>query len=56
MNILTWPIRKLWGGITRTGRILLWILFWPIGLWRSLVHGRKKRDRQLVDALRQQQR
>lgn len=54
-DALTWPIRKLWGGITRTGRILLWLVFWPVGLWRSLVHGRKKRDAELLREMRRPQ-
>jgi hypothetical protein len=27
------------------GRGLLWIVFWPLGLYRSLVHSRKKHER-----------
>lgn len=32
--------------ITWLGRVGLWLVFWPVGLWRSLRHGRRKdRDR-----------
>jgi hypothetical protein len=34
------------------GRILLWILILPIGIWRSLVHHRKKGQRQMRRELR----
>lgn len=27
------------------GRVTLWIVFLPLGLWRSIVHGRKKSER-----------
>ena len=27
------------------GRVMLWIVFLPLGLWRSIVHGRKKSER-----------
>jgi hypothetical protein len=30
------------------GRILLWIFLFPIGVWRSLVHHRKKGERRTV--------
>ena len=26
------------------GRVLLWILFLPLGLWRSIRHGKKKSE------------
>lgn len=26
------------------GRVLLWVLFLPLGIWRSVVNNRKKRD------------
>lgn len=52
MNLLTWPVRKTWGGITRMGRILLWIVFWPVGLWRSIVHSQRKRDKRLAAEMR----
>jgi hypothetical protein len=26
------------------GRVSLWVLFLPLGIWRSVVNGRKKRD------------
>jgi hypothetical protein len=29
------------------GRVLLWIIFLPIGIWRSLRHHRKKGERRM---------
>jgi hypothetical protein len=29
------------------GRVLLWIVFFPIGIWRSLRHHRKKGERNM---------
>jgi hypothetical protein len=27
-----------WGPLKWLGRVLLWLAFWPIGLWRSIRH------------------
>lgn len=35
----------LWEPLKWFGRVGLWLVAWPLGLWRSLVHGRNKRDR-----------
>lgn len=34
-----------WEPIKWAGRLLLWVLFFPLGLWRSIRHGANKRDR-----------
>lgn len=31
-----------WAPACWVGRVLLWLIFWPVGLWRSLRHGAKK--------------
>ena len=49
--IITAPARWTWNGLKRTGRVLLWTLFLPLGLWRSIRHGRKRRERELVETL-----
>lgn len=36
---LPWRITKWFG------RVCLWLVFWPLGLWRSIVHGQAKRAR-----------
>jgi hypothetical protein len=36
------------GTFTRMGRITLWIVFWPLGLWRSIVHSRRKADNRML--------
>jgi hypothetical protein len=34
-----WLLLGWWWGPTKwMGRVLLWLLFWPLGLWRSSVH------------------
>lgn len=38
----------VWEPLKYLGRVALWLVFWPAGLWRSLTHGRSKganRDR-----------
>lgn len=34
-----------WGPLKWAGRVGLWLIMWPIGLWRSVVHGQNKRER-----------
>jgi hypothetical protein len=34
------------------GRVALWLVFWPVGLWRSIRHGQAKRDARIVEELR----
>lgn len=36
------------------GRVLLWIVFWPLGLWRSIRHGRKKSERRILAEMQRQ--
>jgi len=48
MRILTAPFRAIWAIITKIGRISLWLLFLPLGLWRSIRHGRKKNNARLL--------
>jgi len=48
MRILTAPFRAVWAIITKIGRISLWLLFLPLGLWRSIRHGRKKNNARLL--------
>jgi hypothetical protein len=36
------------------GRILLWIFILPIGIWRSLVHHRKKGHRKTMKAMKRE--
>lgn len=40
-----WLVVGWWWEPTKwLGRVSLWIVFWPIGLWRSVRHGRKNRE------------
>jgi fatty acid desaturase len=38
------------------GRILLWVFLLPVGIWRSLVHHRKKGQRKAVEEMRKEMR
>ena len=44
--------RILFAPIFWLGRVCLWILFFPLGFWRSLRHSQKKRDRKLYAEMR----
>lgn len=44
MRLITAPIFWL-------GRVALWVLFLPLGIWRSVVHGRKKSERRQAKLL-----
>ena len=33
-----------WGPVKWLGRVLLWLVLWPVGLWRSIVHRSDARD------------
>lgn len=35
-----------WAPLAWLGRVLLWVVVWPVGLWRSWRHGRKRQARQ----------
>jgi len=35
----------MWSFIKWLGRVCLWLLFFPVGLWASIAHGRRKRAR-----------
>jgi len=44
-GFIYWLLVGWWWGPTKwLGRVLLWVGFWPVGLWRSIVHGRNTRD------------
>jgi len=36
-----------WGPAAWAGRVALWLVLWPAGLWRSFVHHGKNRDRRI---------
>jgi hypothetical protein len=38
------------------GRVSLWFVFLPLGLWRSIVHGRKKSEKRLAKRIVEAQR
>jgi hypothetical protein len=50
MSTLTAPFRWM-------GRVLLWVLFFPLGIWRSVVnHSRKKERRRMKFEAEQRER
>lgn len=38
-------MRKILAPVMWAGRVMLWILLPPLGLWRSVRHGRKASER-----------
>lgn len=40
-------MRKLLGPVFWLGRVSLWVVFLPLGVWRSLRHHRKKGVREV---------
>ena len=36
------------------GRVTLWFVFLPVGLWRSIRHGRKSTERKVLAAIEAQ--
>lgn len=40
--------RILWGTAKWTARVGLWLVCWPLGLWRSIRHGRKKNNAKVL--------
>lgn len=39
------------GFIKWIGRMLLWLILFPIGIWRSIRHGNKKTEKRIIDAM-----
>lgn len=33
-----------WAPAKWIGRVLLWLVLWPVGLWRSITNSRSKRE------------
>lgn len=42
------------GFFTWIGRVLLWVFLLPVGIWRSLVHHRKKGQKRAVAQMRKE--
>jgi hypothetical protein len=41
--------------VKRLGRIFLWLVFFPAGIWRSIRHGQAKDRKRLEKLIREQQ-
>ncbi len=52
-------MKKLMAPVFWLGRVTLWIVFLPLGLWRSVRHGRKQSERRqaalIAEEMRKQQ-
>lgn len=46
--------RALLAPVFWVGRIALWIFLFPIGVWRSMVHHRKKAQRRTMKQVREE--
>lgn len=44
-------MRTLFAPVFWIGRVLLWIGFFPLGIWRSMRHHRKKSERRMADLI-----
>lgn len=44
----------VWNFVKWFGRVLLWIFLFPIGVWRSLRHGRRKTEKRILEAMREE--
>lgn len=44
MNVIKW-----------LGRVSLWIVLLPVGIWRSVRHGRKQSEARIIEEMRNQQ-
>jgi hypothetical protein len=42
------PMRALTAPFAWLGRVALWVLFLPVGIWRSMRHHRKKGERRAL--------
>lgn len=40
-----------WAVLKWLGRVTLWLVFWPVGLWRSVVHGRRKHEKRQAELI-----
>jgi hypothetical protein len=43
---------KTMGFLKWLGRVTLWVVFLPIGIWRSVRHGRRQHDEKLIAEFR----
>ncbi len=45
----------MWSFMKWCGRVTLWLVFLPLGLWRSIKHGQKQRQERLLHDMRQRE-
>lgn len=41
------------GFVKWCGRVTLWLVLWPVGLWRSMRHGRRKSEKRIESMIRE---
>ena len=39
-----------WAPLKWAGRVVRWLVFWPVGLWRSMRHSRQVDNRRIAQA------
>ena len=44
-------MRLIFAPLLWLGRVLLWFVLLPVGLWRSIHHGRRKSERRIIAEL-----
>jgi len=44
-------MRWIFAPLLWLGRVLLWFVFLPVGIWRSVHHGRRKSERRIIAQL-----
>lgn len=53
LAIIVWVFAVSWGFTKWFGRVCLWLLFFPLGLWRSINHGSNKRQKKQLAAMQE---
>ena len=44
-------MRLIFAPVLWLGRVLLWFILLPVGIWRSIHHGRRKSERRIIAEL-----
>jgi len=44
-------MRLIFAPVLWLGRVLLWFILLPVGIWRSVHHGRRKSERRIIAEL-----
>lgn len=44
----------VWNFVKWLGRVALWVFVLPLGLWRSIRHGRRKSEERIIAAMKRE--